>query len=97
MLHEKASKRGTRDRGRYQVAQKLIERTLTSRCPPPSSYRFGMFHFHCILITYDCRNVNLENFDKLPDRNNYGCLSYIHQFHRNFYCLKDWILYAGGQ
>ena len=28
MLHEKADKRGMRNRGGYQVAQKLIEKTL---------------------------------------------------------------------
>ena len=28
MLHEKAGKRGTRNRDRYQVDQKLIEQTL---------------------------------------------------------------------
>ena len=28
MLHEKAGKHGTRNRGRYQVGSKLIEQTL---------------------------------------------------------------------
>ena len=40
MLHEKAGKGGTRNRGRYQVAQRLIEQTLIVKFCQQSSLTF---------------------------------------------------------
>ena len=60
MSHEKAGKRGTRDRGRYQMAQSLLD-----RLQEPLSFKDILSDFCERLLTFMTKTNRCEQFYEL--------------------------------